>query len=77
MVPVTMHKAPCLLDIVAVLPALWLGAHVIGRPRGTPWGMWKWLLRVGFCRSDAAPAGSAGNTPLGLRARSWIERFGP
>jgi hypothetical protein len=53
-VPVTVHKLPWLAVIAAVLLALWLGARAIGGPRGTLWGAWRWLLRIGLWWSVAA-----------------------
>jgi hypothetical protein len=54
LVPVTTHKLPWLAVIAAVLLALWLGARAIGGQRGTLWGAWRWLVRIGLWWSAAA-----------------------
>ena len=54
LVPVTAHKWPWLLVIVAVLLALGLGARAIGGAHGTLWGAGRWLARIGLCWSAGA-----------------------
>jgi hypothetical protein len=54
MVPVTAHKWPWLLVIAAVLLALELGARAVGGSRGTLWGAWRWLARIGLWWSAVA-----------------------
>ena len=54
LVPVTARKLPWLAVIAAVLLALWLGARAIGGQRGTLWGAWRWLVRLGLWWSVAA-----------------------
>jgi hypothetical protein len=48
LVPVTAHKFPWLVVIALVLLALWLGVRAIGGQRGTLWGAWRWLVRLGL-----------------------------
>jgi hypothetical protein len=48
MVPVTESKLPWLVVIAVLLLLLWLGARAIGGPRGSLWGAWAWLVRVGW-----------------------------
>lgn len=54
MVPVTQGKLPWLVVIAVLLLLLWLGARAIGGPRGTLWGAWAWLVRVGWWWSMVA-----------------------
>ena len=54
MVPVTTHKAPWLVLMALVLLALWLAARAVGGQRGTLWGAWRWMVRLGLWWSVAA-----------------------
>jgi hypothetical protein len=53
-VPVTTLKWPWLVLIAALLLALWWRARALGGRRGTLWGAWRWLLRLGLWWSAAA-----------------------
>jgi hypothetical protein len=81
MVPVTERKLPWLLVIAAVLLVLWLGARAIGGQRGTLWGAWRWLVRVGWWWSVVAlllflGVATYGGLTRGLSDVNWRFAFG-
>ena len=54
LLPITVHKAPWVLVIVAVLLALWLQVRAPRQPGDTLWKLRTWVVRVGFWWSVAA-----------------------
>ncbi len=69
MIPITTNKAPWWLLIAVVLLALWFGAYAMGKPRGVLWGLWRWVVRVGFWWSGIALLLFAGVAIYGARTR--------
>jgi hypothetical protein len=53
LVPVTTHKLPWALVILAVLLALWLGLRRLGGARGIFWAAAVWVSRLGIWWSIA------------------------
>ncbi len=73
LLPITVHKAPWVLVIVAVLLALWLQVRALSGPRDTLWKLRTWVLRVGFWWSVAALVLFAGVAGYGAATRSLAD----
>jgi hypothetical protein len=73
LLPITVHKAPWVLVIVAVLLALWLQVRALSGPRDTLWKLRAWLARVGFWWSVAALVLFAGVAAYGAATRRVAE----
>jgi len=68
-VPITTSKAPWLLLIAVLLLALWFSARAMGGRRGTLWGLWRGLLRLGLWWSVVALLLFAGVAIVGVRTQ--------
>jgi hypothetical protein len=73
LLPITVHKAPWVLVIVAVLLALWLRVRALRGPRDTLWKLGTWVARVGFWWSVAALVLFAGVAGYGAATRSLAD----
>ena len=69
MVPIAASKAPWLLLIAVLLLALWFSARAMGGRRGTLWGLWRGLLRLGPWWSVVALLLFAGVAIVGVRTQ--------
>jgi hypothetical protein len=73
LLPITVHKAPWVLVIAAVLLALWLQVRALRGPRDTLWKLRTWVVRVGFWWSVAALVLFAGVAGYGAATRSLAD----
>ena len=73
LLPITVHKVPWVLVIVAVVLALWLQVRALSGPRDTLWKLRAWLARVGFWWSVAALVLFAGVAGYGAATRSLAD----
>jgi hypothetical protein len=69
MVPISASKAPWWLLIAVLLLALWFSARTMGGRRGTLWGLWRGLLRLGLWWSVVGLLLFAGVAIVGVRTQ--------